>query len=50
VIATFNRRGMITAFPVSSVSILSLIEFLTRSTSHQLNGIGDHIPVTIIRD
>jgi hypothetical protein len=49
-IATFNRRGMITIFPVSSLSILSLIEFLTRSTSRQLHGIGDHIPVAIIRD
>jgi hypothetical protein len=36
-IPAFHRGGMIAIFPVGSLSLLSLIEFLPRSSSHQLH-------------
>jgi len=36
-IAALYSRGMITVFPVGSLSILSLIVFLPRSPSNQLH-------------
>jgi hypothetical protein len=49
-IAALYSGGMITIFPVGTLSSLSLIVFLPRSSSHQLHRIRDYVPVPIIRD
>jgi hypothetical protein len=45
-----NGCRMVTIFPVSPVPILLLIELLSCSPRYQLDGIGDHVSVSVIPD
>ena len=50
VAACFHSRRMITIFPVCPLPILPLIEFLSRPSCHQLNGVRNDLPPTLVSD
>ena len=44
----FHCGSMITIFPVSPLSFLPLIEFLTNPSCNQLNGIRDYVSFAVV--